>query len=138
MKGDESAFWKFVSTVGWKRQGGPFIEKAAGAFDVKQVKGFEKIYSKKFGQLYDALTPYWTGTKKPHIGLGDDSFSDLVSDIVGAGQRAYYAITPAKAARSSDIGGFDEGFSGVFQDVLDVKNPKKKKANQESVDCAVQ
>lgn len=124
----EEVFWEIVEEINWDER---CEEISLDEENIRLMKRFNKeaarelqrISSEKEGEVYEAFEDYLykEGTS---VGLGDDSFSDLCSHIVGLGREEFEAHlnNPELIYQRAVKGNFKEKFSYVFPYPSDYEN----------------
>jgi len=98
-RAEEKAFWDLVSDIGWgkpsRHKGKPSkVVQAAQEIPADVRRVLYDIASNKADELrsrYYAWVEQMGGEPGDMIPLGDDSFDDLVSHVVGCGREVYDA-----------------------------------------------
>ena len=140
----DAEFWDVIADIGWdgKSQDWDKIKKKLlTTLSPDQIESLNGAFEKAKGGLYKKID-LWEkeeeieaeedGRRPRTLGLGDDSFSDLISHIVGLGKAEYDAVMKNpelayKRAVGRGPDGFTESFSYAipFKSDLDNLSPKK-------------
>lgn len=125
----ESEFWKIVADLGWGTRSTDYNaikKKLLRNLSPNQAAAFRTTYEMLRGRLYKAITKweeegdefFSTGqARNPRsIGLGDDSFGDLLAHIIGLGKREFEAVLrkPQLAKDRAMRGDYKESFAYVI------------------------
>jgi hypothetical protein len=112
----EQEFWNVIeamsfNTKGYKEAGRYLIEDSGLTID--QMTQVESMARSKVNELYNRL---WDVR-----GVSDDSYSDLIWQIVANGQPAFEKATVQSAQEMIDNGQYTESFSYAFHDLWDLQ-----------------
>ena len=113
---NESIIWKMVGDLKWKSDHNynriSLELSNLGEGDFKELK---KFVNKKASELYKKYKDAWLGNDGGSgIDVGDDSWSDLIYDVVGRGEDFYNSITTDKLRDMGNDYDFEESFSYCF------------------------
>jgi len=117
----ESDFWKITEPYGWGTRTTDYkkIEKdLMRKLTPDEAEALRQVFGKLKGQLYKQLD-------RAVEGVGDDSFDDLLSHIIGMGRREYQAVMkdPSLAqARVNAPYGSKDGYKESFAYALPSKS----------------
>lgn len=110
---NEEALWSLIEGLEWtedhdyKRIAAVLNKFPQDTYD--QLDNFVDSKIKKFRNKYDE---WWLGT--PGINCSDDSWSDLVAEVVGRGRKFYENITIDKLVEMADSCDYHENFLYSF------------------------
>jgi len=77
----------------------------------KEFKMLETFIESKAAELFFKYEAAWLGQDGgPGINVSDDSWGDLIYDVVGRGERFYNAITVDKLREMADEDDYQESF----------------------------
>jgi hypothetical protein len=114
----EGTFWKVVSEIGWgnSSDNNRIKKRLLALWTPEQAEAARGTFSKLKGRLYNRVDD-WSREEVEqedrNLGLGDDSFDDLLSHIIGLGKREYDAVMrdPSLAQDRALKGDYKESFS---------------------------
>jgi hypothetical protein len=113
---EEQVLWKMIEVIGWKKDHN--YNRIKGELSVMEpdtVKELEQFVNKKARELSKKYEAAWLGNDGgPGIDVGDDSWSDLVYDVVGRGEAFYNSITTEKLREMGNSYDFAESFCYCF------------------------
>ena len=110
----EAQMWKILEKAKWtsdydyKRIGKQFAKLPEN----QQIQLFD-FYNEKYWTLYGDNEKYWL----KNIELGDDSYGDLIAEVVGRGKTFYNNIKPKDLKAMADARDFEEKFGYAFQEL---------------------
>lgn len=121
----ESQFWKIVDGLGWGTRTTDYDaikQLLMQRLSAQQSEEMRTTFARLREQLRGAMTDRAAGMSIDMWNLGDDSFDDLISHIIGLGQREYERVLrdPQRAMPRARLGahgprsGFTESFSYVI------------------------
>jgi hypothetical protein len=90
---NQTTFWSIVESSGWgtKTQDHKKLQKELlKKLTKREAEHVREIFEQLKSKLYDKVTN-WEEETENSVGLGDDSFDDLLSHIVGLGKQEYEA-----------------------------------------------
>lgn len=113
---EEQVLWKMIEVLNWKKDHNyRRITEELSVMENDTVKTLEQFVNRKAKELSKKYEPTWLGTDGgPGIDVGDDSWGDLVYDVVGRGEKFYNSITPEKLIEMGNSGDFQESFCYCF------------------------
>ena len=114
----DAEFWKFVSKAQWPKDHDydrikkMILQTMNKESASKLDKKYREFYNELHRHIFDDV-----------IGVGDDSYGDLISHIVGTGKNLYNAVMDDYeiAQRMIDDSAFHENFGYSFPDDVDWK-----------------
>jgi len=113
---EEQVLWKMIEVINWKRDHS--YNRIKGLLSVMEpgtVKMLEQFVNNKARELRKKYEAAWLGNDGgPGIDVGDDSWSDLVYDVVGRGEEFYNSITTEKLREMGNSYDFEESFCYCF------------------------
>ena len=131
-------FWDFVGMVEWdlcklypnnktKYDIENIMDKCAPHYSWKKFKQFKKEYDKLYIYLYHRYRDVWLGD--PGIEISDDSYSDLISSVIGYGKKHFMEIimddTNKNITEQGNSYDFCENFGYVFHILYDEDSTHK-------------
>lgn len=113
---EEQVLWKMIEVIGWKKDHNyNRIKDELSVLEPDTVKELYQFVTKKAIELNKKYQAAWLGYDNgPGIDLGDDSWSDLVYDVVGRGEEFYNSITEDKLRKMGNSCDFAESFEYCF------------------------
>ena len=116
----EQKCWKMIEDAKWKLDHDyERISTAWAELPEKEFDMLEKFINKRAEDLFNIFEPYWLGQNDFNDGEGipvsDDSWSDLVYDVVGRGERFYNSITAEKLLEMAENYDYKESFAYCLQ-----------------------
>ena len=110
----EKELWRLIETANWEDDHdydriATFYKKELNDKEFKELEDFAR---NKGADLYDKFEQDWLG--KPGISVGDDSWSDLLAEVVGRGEIFYNSITAVKLRKMVKNRDFEENFFYSF------------------------
>lgn len=113
---EEQVLWKMIEVINWKRDHNyKRIEGELSVMEADTVKELKQFVDKKARELSKRYEAAWLGSDGgPGIDVGDDSWSDLVYDVVGRGEKFYNSITEDKLREMGNSHDFAESFCYCF------------------------
>ena len=113
---EEQVLWKMIEVLNWKRDHNyKRIGEELSVMEPDTVKMLEKFVNDKARELRKKYESAWLGRDGgPGIDVGDDSWSDLVYDVVGRGETFYNSITADKLREMASSRDLEESFCYCF------------------------
>jgi hypothetical protein len=109
----EKELWKLIEGANWQSDND--YERIATLFKSYPKEVYEQLQN-FFGEKSDALrlkfNEAWLGD--PGIGVSDDGWSDLTSEVVGRGEKFYNGITVKKLQKMAKELDYTESFAYCF------------------------
>ena len=114
---NEKKNWELIELTKWKSDHSyRRIEAELRNLDDNTFKELKEFVHEKARLLSKTYHDAWLGRDGgPGFDVGDDSWSDLVYDVVGRGEDFYNSITTDKLRKMADSGDYQESFSYCFQ-----------------------
>lgn len=114
---NEKKNWELIESVKWKSDHSyKRIEEELRSLDNDTFEGLKNFVHEKASLLARTYQNAWLGRDGgPGIDVSDDSWSDLVYDVVGRGEEFYNTITVDKLREIADDCDYEESFSYCFQ-----------------------
>lgn len=109
----EYELWRLIESAKWTSDHDyNRISKEWSELPKEDYKQLANFINKKSGELYDKFEAAWLGSDGgPGIDVGDDSWSDLVYEVIGRGEMFYNSITVEKLRQMADDNDYEESFS---------------------------
>ena len=116
----EQKCWKMIEDAKWKLDHDyNRISTTWAELPSKELEMLKDFIDEKAGDLCDKFEAHWLGQNGFNDGEGipasDDSWSDLVYDVVGRGERFYNSITPEKLLEMANDNDYEESFAYCLQ-----------------------
>jgi hypothetical protein len=113
---EEQVLWKMIEVIGWKKDHNYYrIKEELSVMEPDTVKELKQFVDTKARELRKKYEEAWLGRDGgPGIDVGDDSWSDLVYDVVGRGEEFYNSITTEKLREMGNSYDFAESFCYCF------------------------
>lgn len=107
-------FWEFVESANW--QSDHNYERIRDMIDSEEKRNiYQSINSYFTGLLYNRFKDNWLNKDgKGGYQISDDSYSDLINEVVGRGKEFYDNITPDKMHEMALNHDFTESFAYSF------------------------
>ena len=106
-------FWNFVEIADWKLDHDyDRIQSLLDDVYPRQKDTFDNIYRSIYSELYVRFEDNWL--KSPGISASDDSWSDLLADVIGRGKDFYDNINVETLTTMADNTDYMESFSYSF------------------------
>jgi len=109
----EQDYWKLVEDANWKsdhsykRILNEWLKLPEDTFEE-----LKKFIDKKASMLYKKYGPAWLGQDGgPGINASDDSWNDLIHDVIGRGEHFYNTVTVEKLREMADNYDYKESFA---------------------------
>jgi hypothetical protein len=114
---NEQKNWKLIETTNWKSDHSfKRIETELSSLDNITFEELEEFVHEKASLLFEKYEDAWLGRDGGSgFDVSDDSWSDLVYDVVGRGEEFYNSITADKLREMADNDDYQESFSYCFQ-----------------------
>lgn len=117
---EEQKCWKLIEHATWKADHNyKRISSDWSKLPNDEFKMLERFIDKKVDELYAKFEVHWLGRNGFNNGKGipasDDSWSDLVYDVVGRGEDFYNSITAEKLLEMAEIDDYEESFAYCLQ-----------------------
>ena len=113
---EEQVLWKMIEVLNWKRDHS--YNRIKGELSVMEsdtVIELTQFVDKKVKELHKKYEAAWLGNDGgPGIDVGDDSWGDLIYDVVGRGEKFYNSITTEKLREMGNSYDFAESFIYCF------------------------
>lgn len=121
----EDQYWKQIKELKWEEDHDyKRIEQyLKDNFTVSQAIQLDDFVSEKVNQLYSKYEKDWLG--EPGIAVGDDSWGDLLNEVVGRGKEFYENIDVECLQDMADHDDYEENFSYSFQFTYDLEREKQ-------------
>jgi len=118
--GLEDQFWAQIEKLEWKIDADyKRIEQyLRDNFTISEVIRLKDFISEKVDLLYYKYESDWLA--EPGIAVSDDSWGDLLNEVVGRGKEFYKNITVKKLQQMANIGDYFENFGYSFQFTYDL------------------
>lgn len=127
----DTKFWELVTFVGWPCDTDKAKHKLMQKYTKEELEEASNLARKFAGKLYK-LVEEKIEAKGGSLGLGDDSFSDLMRHIVGLGKEEYekHLKNVKLIQKRADKGDYEECFTYCFPHDSDweMANPTTAKA----------
>ena len=113
---EEKLLWKTIEDVNWKKDHNyNRIKEELLLIEPNTLNQLKQFVHKKAKELNKKYQQTWLGTDGgPGINVGDDSWNDLIYDIVGRGEKFYNSITEDKLREIGNSLDFEESFCYSF------------------------
>jgi endo-beta-N-acetylglucosaminidase D len=113
---EEQVKWKMIEVLNWKRDHSyKRIKDELSVLEPDTVIELTQFVDKKVKELHKKYEAAWLGNDGgPGIDVGDDSWGDLIHDVVGRGETFYNSITTEKLREMADNYDFEESFCYCF------------------------
>jgi hypothetical protein len=113
---NEEKNWRMVEDLKWKSDHNyNRISLELSNLDEGTFQELKRFVNKKANKLYKEYQNSWLGNDGgPGIDVGDDSWSDLIYDVVGRGEDFYNSITTDKLREMGNKCDFEESFIYCF------------------------
>ena len=120
----EDQYWKQIKELKWEEDHDyKRIEQyLKDNLTVSQAVQLDNFVGEKVNQLYSKYEKDWLG--EPGIAVGDDSWGDLLNEVVGRGKEFYENIDVECLQDMADHDDYEENFSYSFQFTYDLRNNK--------------
>jgi hypothetical protein len=114
---NEQKNWKLIEATNWKSDHSyRRIEVELSSLDDNTFKELKEFVHEKAKTLSKTYYDAWLGRDGgPGFDVSDDSWSDLVYDVVGRGEDFYNSITADKLRGMASNDDYQESFSYCFQ-----------------------
>jgi protein required for attachment to host cells len=121
----EDQYWKQIKELKWEEDHDyKRIEQyLKDNLTVSQAVQLDDFVSEKVNQLYSKYEKDWLG--EPGIAVGDDSWGDLLNEVVGRGKEFYENIDVECLQDMADHDDYEENFSYSFQFTYDLEREKQ-------------
>ena len=108
--------WRMIESLKWKSDHDyERISDELSKLDTSVKSELEDFVRNKASILYKKYRDAWLGNDGgPGFSVGDDSWDDLVYDVVGRGEDFYNSITTDKLREMANNKDFEESFSYCF------------------------
>ncbi len=111
---EEKNLWKIIEKAEWKKDHSyDRIAKLWSKLPKSAFEQLEKFIRNKQNSLYKKYEDAWLSD--PGIDIGDDSWGDLLAEVVGRGEKFYNKITIKKLQKMADEEDFEECFIYCLQ-----------------------
>ena len=125
-----SNFWGFIDQMGWGKKTTDYKklkQHLMAKLTVEQASDFDTLFSKAKEQLGNAIEKWERKTGKS-LGVGDDSFDDLRSHIIGLGRKEFQQVLkdPELAYNRAQASDFTESFSYAIPSKYDYEKEMKR------------
>ena len=110
-------FWDFVNKADWSSDYDyNRIKKYLHSnYDSLEIEKLKIVYDQLYGGLYHRFENDWLGNNGGvGIGVSDDSWSDLLSMVIGRGKDFHDNITATELKRMGDTRDYRENFGYIF------------------------
>ena len=113
---NEQKNWKLIETANWKSDHNyNRISSELSNLDGNAFNELKKFVHEKASILYKTYQDAWLGNDGgPGFECSDDSWSDLVYDVVGRGEEFYNSITADKLREMASECDYQESFCYCF------------------------
>ena len=121
----EDQYWEQIKELKWEEDHDyKRIEQyLKDNFTVSQAIQLNDFVCEKANQLYTKYEKDWLG--EPGIAVGDDSWGDLLNEVVGRGKEFYENIDVECLQDMADHDDYEENFSYSFQFTYDLEREKQ-------------
>ena len=113
---NEEKNWRMIGDLKWEYDHNyNRISLELSNLDEGVFQELKEFVNKKANKLYKKYQDSWLGNDGgPGINVGDDSWSDLIYDVVGRGEDFYNSITADNLREMGNKGDFKESFFYCF------------------------
>ena len=113
----EQKCWKMIEDAKWKFDHDyERISFNWSELPKNEFKMLDSFIESKATALFEKYQDAWLGHDGgPGIDVSDDSWSDLIYDVIGRGERFYNSITVEKLREMADNDDYEESFAYCLQ-----------------------
>ncbi len=131
----EDEYWQQIEKLEWHTDS--FIsdgdyerikQQLIDNFTPSEIKQLDVFVHSKVNELNQRFHDDWLGN--PGIGVSDDGWSDLRSEVVGRGKEFYENITVEKLQEMADNNDYNESFSYCFHITFYNEKSEEEKKTQ--------
>ena len=114
MKDLEDKYWQQIEELEWSKDGDykRIEEYIKNNYSYSSARQLDNFVDSKVIELGKRFYNDWLGD--PGIGVSDDGWSDLRSEVVGRGKEFYENITVEKLQEMADSNDYNESFVYCF------------------------